>query len=58
VELLSTGGTARLLADNGIPVIEVADYTGFPEMMDGRLKTLHPRFTVGCWVGAARTIWR
>ncbi|MDG4555680.1 MAG: bifunctional phosphoribosylaminoimidazolecarboxamide formyltransferase/IMP cyclohydrolase [Candidatus Competibacter sp.] len=43
VELLSTGGTARLLAENNIPVIDVADYTGFPEMMDGRLKTLHPR---------------
>ncbi len=42
VELLSTGGTAKLLADKGIPVIEVSDYTGFPEMMDGRVKTLHP----------------
>ena len=47
VELLSTGGTAKLLNDNGIPVIEVADYTGFPEMMDGRLKTLHPRIHGG-----------
>jgi phosphoribosylaminoimidazolecarboxamide formyltransferase/IMP cyclohydrolase len=47
VEILSTGGTARLLADSGIPVIEVADYTGFPEMMDGRLKTLHPRIHGG-----------
>ena len=43
VELLSTGGTAKLLADAGLPVIEVADYTGFPEMLDGRLKTLHPK---------------
>ncbi len=43
VELLSTGGTARLLADNGIPVIEVSDYTGHPEIMDGRVKTLHPK---------------
>ena len=43
VEILSTGGTARLLSDNGIPVIEVSDYTGFPEMMDGRVKTLHPK---------------
>ena len=43
VEILSTGGTARLLADNGITVIEVSDYTGFPEMMDGRVKTLHPK---------------
>ncbi|TVR62813.1 MAG: bifunctional phosphoribosylaminoimidazolecarboxamide formyltransferase/IMP cyclohydrolase PurH [Candidatus Competibacteraceae bacterium] len=47
VEILSTGGTARLLADGGIPAIEVADYTGFPEMMDGRLKTLHPRIHGG-----------
>ena len=47
VELLSTGGTAKLLNDSGIPVIEVADYTGFPEMMDGRLKTLHPRIHGG-----------
>ncbi len=43
IEILSTGGTAKLLADNGIPVIEVSDYTGFPEMMDGRVKTLHPK---------------
>ena len=42
VELLSTGGTARLLAEKGLPVTEVSDYTGFPEMMDGRVKTLHP----------------
>ena len=43
VELLSTGGTARLLADSGVKVTEISDYTGFPEMMDGRVKTLHPR---------------
>jgi phosphoribosylaminoimidazolecarboxamide formyltransferase/IMP cyclohydrolase len=43
VEILSTGGTASLLTEQAIPVIEVSDYTGFPEMMDGRLKTLHPR---------------
>ena len=43
VELLSTGGTAKLIADNNIPVTEIADYTGFPEMMDGRVKTLHPK---------------
>ena len=47
VELLSTGGTAKLLSANGVPVIEVADYTGFPEMMDGRLKTLHPKIHGG-----------
>ncbi|MDE1309912.1 bifunctional phosphoribosylaminoimidazolecarboxamide formyltransferase/IMP cyclohydrolase [Vibrio aestuarianus subsp. cardii] len=43
VDILSTGGTARLLADQGIAVTEVSDYTGFPEMMDGRVKTLHPK---------------
>ncbi|WP_423681490.1 bifunctional phosphoribosylaminoimidazolecarboxamide formyltransferase/IMP cyclohydrolase [Undibacterium sp. WLHG33] len=43
VKLLSTGGTAKLLADNGLAVTEVADYTGFPEMLDGRVKTLHPK---------------
>ena len=47
VEILSTGGTARLLADAGIPVVEVSDYTGFPEMMDGRVKTLHPKIHGG-----------
>ena len=47
VEILSTGGTARLLRDNGITVMEVSDYTGFPEMMDGRLKTLHPKIHGG-----------
>ena len=43
VKILSTGGTAKLLTENGIKVVEVGDYTGFPEMMDGRVKTLHPR---------------
>jgi phosphoribosylaminoimidazolecarboxamide formyltransferase / IMP cyclohydrolase len=47
VRLLSTGGTARLLADAGLPVTEVADVTGFPEMLDGRVKTLHPRIHGG-----------
>jgi phosphoribosylaminoimidazolecarboxamide formyltransferase / IMP cyclohydrolase len=42
VAIVSTGGTAKLLAQNGIPVTEVAEYTGYPEMLDGRLKTLHP----------------
>jgi phosphoribosylaminoimidazolecarboxamide formyltransferase/IMP cyclohydrolase len=41
-EILSTGGTARLLAEQGVPVTEVSEYTGFPEMMGGRVKTLHP----------------
>ena len=43
VALLSTGGTYKLLLENGLQVTEVADYTGFPEMMDGRVKTLHPK---------------
>ncbi len=43
VEILSTGGTAKLLQKEGIPVVEVGDYTGFPEMLDGRVKTLHPK---------------
>ena len=47
VELLSTGGTAKLLADAGIPVREVAAHTGFPEIMDGRVKTLHPKIHGG-----------
>jgi phosphoribosylaminoimidazolecarboxamide formyltransferase/IMP cyclohydrolase len=42
IQLLSTGGTATLLRDNGIAVTEVSDHTGFPEMLDGRVKTLHP----------------
>lgn len=47
VEILSTGGTYKLLKDNQVPAIEVADYTGFPEMMDGRVKTLHPKIHGG-----------
>lgn len=47
VEILSTGGTARLLSENDIPVTEVSEHTGFPEMMDGRVKTLHPKIHGG-----------
>jgi phosphoribosylaminoimidazolecarboxamide formyltransferase/IMP cyclohydrolase len=47
IEILSTGGTARLLASNGLPVREVSSYTGFPEIMDGRVKTLHPKIHGG-----------
>ena len=43
VEILSTGGTARALREAGVPVRDVSDFTGFPEMLDGRVKTLHPR---------------
>jgi phosphoribosylaminoimidazolecarboxamide formyltransferase / IMP cyclohydrolase len=47
IEILSTGGTFKLLIDNKIPAIEVSDFTGFPEMMDGRVKTLHPKIHGG-----------
>ncbi len=47
VEILSTGGTARLLAESGVRVVEVSAHTGFPEMLDGRVKTLHPRVHAG-----------
>ncbi|HSN39119.1 MAG TPA: bifunctional phosphoribosylaminoimidazolecarboxamide formyltransferase/IMP cyclohydrolase, partial [Burkholderiales bacterium] len=47
VTLISTGGTAKLLRDEGLQVTEVGDYTGFPEMLDGRVKTLHPRIHAG-----------
>ncbi len=47
VEIYSTGGTRKHLIDNGIPSVEVASYTGFPEMMDGRVKTLHPKIFGG-----------
>jgi len=47
IELLSTGGTAKLLSDSGIAVTEVSSYTGFPEMLDGRVKTLHPKIHAG-----------
>ena len=43
VEILSTGGTARAIREAGIPVTDISSYTGFPEMMDGRVKTLHPK---------------
>ena len=43
VEIISTGGTMKAIADAGIPVMSVSEVTGFPEMMDGRVKTLHPK---------------
>ena len=47
IEILSSGGTARLLGKEGLAVTPVSDYTGFPEMLDGRVKTLHPRIHGG-----------
>ena len=47
VAVLSTGGTAKALSQGGVKVVEVADYTGFPEMLDGRVKTLHPKIHAG-----------
>ena len=43
IEILSTGGTARTIREGGIEVLDISEYTGFPEMMDGRVKTLHPK---------------
>ena len=43
IRLLSTGGTAQIIAKAGLPVTDVGSYTGFPEMLDGRVKTLHPK---------------
>src|ERR1700754_2108304 len=43
IQLVSTGGTAKAIAEAGLPVTDVSDVTGFPEMMDGRVKTLHPK---------------
>ncbi|UCF73849.1 MAG: IMP cyclohydrolase [Deltaproteobacteria bacterium] len=43
IEMLSTGGTARTIREEGITVLDISEYTGFPEMMDGRVKTLHPK---------------
>lgn len=43
IEILSTGGTYKLLTAENIPAVEISEYTGFPEMMDGRVKTLHPK---------------
>ena len=43
VEIISTGGTARAIEDAGVPVTPIEEFTGYPEMMDGRVKTLHPR---------------
>src|SRR5438132_1679746 len=45
VELISTGGTARVLRESGIPVRDASELTGFPEMLDGRVKTMHPHIT-------------
>jgi phosphoribosylaminoimidazolecarboxamide formyltransferase/IMP cyclohydrolase len=47
IEVLSTGGTAKLLREHGITVKDVSDYTNFPEMLDGRVKTLHPKIHGG-----------
>src|SRR4051812_3696639 len=46
-ELISTGGTARMIRDEGIPVKDVSEITGFPEMLDGRVKTMHPKIAGG-----------
>ena len=55
VELLSTGGTARAIRNAGLAVRDVSEVTGFPEMMDGRVKTLHPLVHAACSAAAAST---
>src|SRR5215475_3787129 len=55
VEIVSTGGTSRLLSANGIKVREVSDLTGFPEILDGRVKTLNPRIAAGLLAIRANT---
>ena len=52
IELISTGGTAKLLRDSGTPVKDVSELTGFPEMLDGRVKTLHPKVHGGSCIAA------
>src|SRR5262245_46014222 len=47
IEILSTGGTAKALTEAGVPVVPVENFTGFPEMLDGRVKTLHPKIHAG-----------
>src|SRR6185295_20227704 len=47
IEILSTGGTAKSLSEAGVPVVPVENFTGFPEMLDGRVKTLHPKIHAG-----------
>lgn len=48
IEIISTGGTKKVLDEAGIPTLSIDEVTGFPEMMDGRVKTLHPKFMVDC----------
>src|SRR5438045_995080 len=54
-ELISTGGTARTIRDAGVPVKDVAEVTGFPEMLDGRVKTMHPKIAGGILAMRSRT---
>ena len=55
VQLISTGGTCRYLQELGLPVTEISDYTGAPELFDGRVKTLHPKVTMSCGKAAGRS---
>jgi len=59
VEILSTGGTAKTLREQGVSVKDISEYTGFPEMLDGRVKTLHPKVHGGfSGNGPRRSTWR
>ena len=52
VEIISTGGTARAIEDAGVPVTPIEEFTGYPEMMDGRVRPCTPRFMARCWPAA------
>lgn len=56
-EIISTGGTYKTLQEAGIKVTKVAEITGFPEILEGRVKTLHPRVHGRSWLNASRNIW-
>jgi len=56
-EIISTGGTYQTIKDAGIPVRKVSDITGFPEILDGRVKTCTRKFTGVYWLAAPRSIW-
>ena len=57
VEIISTGGTAKTLKDSGVTVVDISEYTGFPEMMDGRVKTLHPVIHAGLLARRGRQLF-
>jgi phosphoribosylaminoimidazolecarboxamide formyltransferase/IMP cyclohydrolase len=57
-EVVSTGGTSKALSEAGVPVIGISDVTGFPEILEGRVKTLHPAVHGGIWQKVLTNIWQ